>query len=85
MQKEEAMETGRREGRKEGHKEGLKRGALLTKISFIRRKHMKDISASDIAEMLEEPVGFIEKVLAYFTDYPDWSDLNIADRLLEEQ
>ena len=79
--REEAMETGRREGRKEG----LKRGALLTKISFIRRKHRKDISAADIAEMLEEPVGFIEKVLAYFTDYPDWSDLNIADRLLEEQ
>lgn len=79
--REEAMETGRKEGRKEGREEGV----LLTQISFIRRKHMKNISAAEIAEMLEEPVGFVEKVLMYFTAHPDWSDLNIADGLMEEQ
>ena len=91
--REEAMEKGRREGRREGrkegrregHKEGFKQGVLLTKISFIRRKHMKDILAAEIAEMLEEPVGFVEKVLSYFGDHPDWSDVNIANGLMEEK
>ena len=83
--REEAMEKGRREGRREGRKEGLKQGVLLSKISFIRRKHMKDILAAGIAEMLEEPVGFVEKVLSYFGDHPDWSDVNIANGLMEEK
>lgn len=59
----EALEEGRREGRREGRKEGRKEAMKEMKLDLIRKKLAKGLSAAEIAECMEEPVGVIKALI----------------------
>lgn len=71
------IEDGRIEGRKEGRREGI--------LSAFRRMSAKGMSASEIADMLNEPVDFVEKVLAVNQLHPNWGDGRILKKVSRKQ
>ena len=72
-EKEIAMEA-REEGRAEGHAEN---------IAIIRRKFDKGYDIAMTADMLEQEIPYIEYVYNLFQNCPEYTDLEIAKIVLE--
>ena len=73
----EGREEGLKEGRQEGLKEGRSEGEILKVISQVRKKLARNVSAKDIAEMLEEELDYIIKIVEAVQDNPQFSDEQI--------
>ena len=65
------------DGRIEGRREGI--------LSAFRKMGAKGMSASEIADMLNEPVDFVEKVLAVNQLHPNWGDGRILKKVSRKQ
>ena len=65
------MQEGRKEGIQQGIQQGLQRGAFLERIRKIQKKAKKGLSAEVIADMLEEEVAFVEKIMNILEENPD--------------
>jgi predicted transposase YdaD len=75
--REEGREAGRIEGREqgriEGHEAGRIEGRMLSRIALICKKHQKEISVADAAEMLEEDEVFVRAIYELADEYaPDY-------------
>lgn len=85
MRLQENLEEGRKEGRKEGLKEGLKEGRsegeVLKVISQIRKKLVRNVSEEDMADMLEEELEYIKKIVKLVQENPEFSDEQIFYKL----
>ena len=81
MRLQENLEEGRKEGRKEGLREGLREGRnegeTIKVISQIRKKLARNISEEDMADMLEEELEYIRKIVKLVQDNPELSDEQI--------
>ena len=67
LEQEKAREEGRKEGRQEGHasglKEGLTQGGIRKLQELVEKKIQKGYGAEEIAEMLEEDIETIQKLI----------------------
>ena len=67
LEQEKAREEGRKEGRQEGHasglKEGLTQGGMRKLQELVEKKIQKGYGAEEIAEMLEEDIETIQKLI----------------------
>ena len=70
--------------REEAREEGWNKGILFDKISSYRKMYIRQISAADIADMLEESVDFVKKIFSYFKNHPEWDDQTIVEKLTGE-
>lgn len=69
----EAREEGRAEGRAEGH---------AGSISIIRKKLNKGYDVTTTADMLEQEPSYIENIYNLLQNYPEYTDLQIAEIVL---
>ena len=63
LEQEKAREEGRKEGLSEGHASGLKEGLTQKLKDLVEKKVQKGFSAQEIAEMLEEDIETIQKLM----------------------
>lgn len=77
MRDQENQELGRAEGRQEGRTEGR----LLNNIALVRKKLAKNLSAEDIADILEENIGIIEQIVNLVHTFPEFSDEEILKEM----
>ena len=67
LEQEKAREEGRKEARQEGHasglKEGLTQGGMRKLQELVEKKIQKGYGAEEIAEMLEEDIETIQKLI----------------------
>lgn len=75
--RKEGLREGRKEGRKEGLREGRNEGETIKVISQIRKKLARNISEEDMADMLEEELEYIRKIVKLVQDNPELSDEQI--------
>jgi hypothetical protein len=72
----EGHEAGRIEGREEGRIEGCeesRRQSQIKAVTRICKKHQKEISVADAAEMLEEDEAFVRAIYELADEYaPDY-------------
>lgn len=54
---------------------------LMRLISQVRKKVEKDFSAAETAEMLEEDVHLISKIMEFITQFSDLNDEEIYNKL----
>ena len=64
LEQEKAREDGRKEGLSEGHASGLKEGLTQKLKELVEKKVQKGYAAEEIAEMLEEDIETIQKIIA---------------------
>ena len=64
LEQEKAREEGRKEGLSEGHASGLKEGLTQKLKELVEKKVQKGYAAEEIAEMLEEDIETIQKIIA---------------------
>ena len=55
----------------------LEDGGMIKIVALTRKKMQKNMSASEIAEMLEEDVTVIEEFCRMLIEHPDWDDEEI--------
>ena len=67
--------------RAEGEAIGEAKGQLRKLISQVRRKVSKNISAEEIADMLEEDIDLIARIYNALKNHPDWNDEKIYESL----
>ena len=67
--------------RAEGKAEGEASGELRKVISQIRKKVSRDMSAKDIADMLEEDMDLVVRICDTLKKHPDWDDEKIRELL----
>lgn len=68
--------------------EGLRRGRAEGKaelISIIRKKASRGMAAADIADWLETECGEVKRILELMRNYPDWTDLQVAEELMRRE
>ena len=94
---QEGLQEGRKEGRKEGIQQGiqqgmqqgiqqgLQRGAFLERIRKIQKKARKGLSAEVIADMLEEEVASVEKIMNILEENPESDVEQIYDLINNEK
>lgn len=70
MQFEELLNRERNEGRLEGRLEGRSEGEVKKVIEQTKKKLDKGIDVATIAEHLEEPAAFVEKIAALIRENP---------------
>ena len=63
LEQEKAREEGRKEGLSEGHASGLKEGLTQKLKELVEKKVQKGYAAEEIAEMLEEDIETIQKLI----------------------
>ena len=54
-------------------------------IHNVRSMYSHKLSAEAIAELINQKLEYINRIIGLFTQYPDEDDLSIAKRLLAEQ
>lgn len=69
------------EGRNQGLEEGRSLGELQKLISLVRKKHAKDFTVNDIADILEETPEFIAEIVHLLEKYPDLTDEDLSTKL----
>ena len=69
--RKEGIQQGIQQGMQQGIQQGLQRGAFLERIRKIQKKAKKGLSAEVIADMLEEEVAFVEKIMNILEENPD--------------
>ena len=82
-------ERGRREGRLEGMREGRLEGQLegeLRKlVSLIRKKQLRGYPKEQIADLLEEDIQTVEKIIRMISAHPEEDDQGICQLLMENE
>lgn len=68
----------------EGFEDGKAIGKLSSEIRTIRKKLAKNMSVSEIAELLELDESYISSIAAFIQKYPDRNDIQIAELYLKE-
>ena len=63
LEREDAYDDGLKLGREEGRKEGIELGEYKKLREQVEKKLKKGLSASDIAEMLEENMDKVEEIM----------------------
>ena len=76
-----AFEDERAEGEAIGRAEGEARGELRKVISLTRKKVSKNMSAEEIADMLEEDIHLVVRICDALKKHPDWDDEKIRELL----
>ena len=69
------------DGEVRGEVRGILMGMEKTKINFIRKQYKKQLSSSQIANILDLDERYVEKVIKLFKQYPAGSDDEIAGYL----
>lgn len=67
--------------RAEGEAIGEARGELRKVISLVRKKVTRNMSAEEIADMLEEDLTLIVRICNTLKEHPDWNDEQISKLL----
>ena len=74
-------ERGRREGRLEGRREGQLEGELRKLVSQIRKKQLRGYQKEQIADLLEEDIQTVEKIIRMISAHPEEDDQGICRRV----
>ena len=82
--KEDGWQEGLQEGRREGIQQGLQR-AFLERICKVQKKARKGLSAEVIADMLEEELTFVEKIINILEETPESDVEQIYDLINKEK
>lgn len=67
--------------RDEWWEKGLKQGEIIKLIKQIRKKLRKPVTSAEIADMLEEDIGLVEKICKLIWDNPNMTDEEISRML----
>ena len=82
-------ERGRREGRLEGMREGRLEGQLEGEVrklvSLIRKKQLRGYPKEQIADLLEEDIQTVEKIIRMISAHPEEDDQGICQLLMENE
>ena len=78
-------ERGRREGRLEGRREGQLEGELRKLVSQIRKKQLRGHQKEQIADLLEEDIQTVEKIIRMISAHPEEDDQGICQLLMESE
>ena len=78
-------ERGRREGRLEGRREGQLEGELRKLVSQIRKKQLRGYQKEQIADLLEEDIQTVEKIIRMISAHPEEDDQGICQLLMENE
>jgi predicted transposase YdaD len=70
----------RQEGRVEGRAAGRAEGEYLKLICLIRNMMAKNFSAEKIAELFEEDLGLVQRIIDLVKAHPDATDEAIYER-----
>lgn len=68
----------------EGFEDGKAIGKLSSEIRTIRKKLAKNMSVSEIAELLELDESYISSIAVFIQNVPDKNDIQIAELYLKE-
>lgn len=77
-----------KDGEMKGRTIGEAKGRMIGeahRIKAIRRMHIKELGALEIADMLEDEEKYVQRVLDFIAENPDKGDLEIAQMLLEKE
>ena len=83
QEREAAKEDGWQEGLQEGRREGIQQG--LQRICKVQKKARKGLSAEVIADMLEEELTFVEKIINILEETPESDVEQIYDLINKEK
>ena len=67
--------------RDEGIGIGIGKGMAQMTVSLVRKKAAKNMSVSEIADLLEEDESVIRQIYGLLKEHPDWGDKRICDEL----
>ena len=76
---------GMREGRLEGRREGQLEGELRKLVSQIRKKQLRGYQKEQIADLLEEDIQTVEKIIRMISAHPEEDDQGIGQLLMESE
>ena len=76
---------GMREGRLEGRREGQLEGELRKLVSQIRKKQLRGYQQEQIADLLEEDIQTVEKIIRMISAHPEEDDHGICQLLMESE
>ena len=76
---------GMREGRLEGRREGQLEGELRKLVSQIRKKQLRGYQQEQIADLLEEDIQTVEKIIRMISAHPEEDDQGICQLLMESE
>lgn len=60
---------------------GIGKGMAQMTVSLVRKKAAKNMSVSEIADLLEEDESVIRQIYGLLKEHPDWDDKRICDEL----
>ncbi len=72
---------GEARGEARGEVIGETRGKMCILIGLVRKKLAKNMPAEDIADMLEQDPGLIEKICQSLKEHPKWNDGKVYEEL----
>ena len=78
-------ERGRREGRLEGRREGQLEGELRKLVSQIRKKQLRGYQQEQIADLLEEDIQTVEKIIRMISAHPEEDDQGLCQLVMESE
>ena len=81
MRDQENREIGEERGRREGRLEG----ELRKLVSQIRKKQLRGYQKEQIADLLEEDIQTVEKIIRMISAYPEEDDQGICQLLMESE
>ena len=76
---------GMREGRLEGRREGQLEGEVRKLVSQIRKKQLRGYQQEQIADLLEEDIQTVEKIIRMISAHPEEDDQGICQLLMESE
>ena len=79
MRDQENREMGEERGRREGQLEG----ELRKLVSQIRKKQLRGYQKEQIADLLEEDIQTVEKIIRMISAHPEEDDQGICQLLME--
>ena len=81
MRDQENREIGEERGRREGRLEG----ELRKLVSQIRKKQLRGYQKEQIADLLEEDIQTVEKIIRMISAHPEEDDQGICQLLMESE
>ena len=85
MRDQENQEIGEERGRREGRLEGQLEGELRKLVSQIRKKQLRGYPKEQIADLLEEDIQTVEKIIRMIFMHPEEDDQGISRLLMESK
>lgn len=79
--KNAAIKEGLEEGLEQGIEQGIAKGKLTKLVYIVNKKLKKNMTVCEIADILEEDVATIEKIVSKIAANPTWTCGKIADEL----